>query len=89
MIKARGRDPEGNPVVLVGLTDENWERLRTGGSEGLGRPIVFDLRQLGLPPMKMVIMGGESEKSLTSLVTEFFMQIIEEPTFLYGENGSQ
>ncbi len=76
-------------MVLVGLTDENWERLRTEGDEGLGRPIIFDLRQLGLSPMKIVIMGGKSEEDLTGLVTEFFAQIIQESPILQGENGSQ
>ena len=85
MIKARGRDGDGNPAVIIGITDENWKRLRTGGDEGIGQPIMFDLRQLGLPPMKIVILGGKTEEGLEGLVVEFFMEIIQGSPIQRGE----
>jgi hypothetical protein len=61
----------GRPVVVLGLSDENWHRLRTGGDEGLGQPIRFNLRELGLPPLTVVILGGRTEDSIKEVLGEW------------------
>lgn len=71
MIKGRGKTRSGEPFVLIGLSDENWRRLRTGGDEGLGQPIRFNLRELGLPPMVVAIVGGKTEEGLLAIVEEY------------------
>lgn len=43
-----------NGVVILGLDGENWSRLTAG------KPIVFDLADLGLPTQSVVILGGQT-----------------------------
>jgi hypothetical protein len=64
LIKALTREIGKQPMLILGLSDENWQRLRNGGDEGLGQPIKFDLAELGLPPLIVVITGGETEEKL-------------------------
>ena len=71
MIKARGETGDGKPLVLIGLSDENWRRLRTGGDEGLGQPIQFNLRELGLPPMTVAIIAGKTEEGMKAIIEEY------------------
>lgn len=71
MIKARGETGDGKPLVLIGLSDENLRRLRTGGDEGLGQPIRFNLRELGLEPTTVVIIAGKTEDGMRAIIEEF------------------
>lgn len=50
MIKARA-----NGVLVFGLSDLNLELLCAG------RPISFDLAELGLPPQRVIIFHGRTE----------------------------
>lgn len=60
MIKAVGRNKLGVPQVFLGLSDENWKRLREG------QPILVSTQALDpdLPAMQIVLLGGETEDSL-------------------------
>jgi hypothetical protein len=62
VIKASSVHPEtGQSLVFLGLSDENWKRLRAG------QPIVVNLRRdlsPDLPNLSVVILGGEDEQSL-------------------------
>lgn len=58
MIKATGVADNGQPMVLLGLSGENMTRLMAD------EPIKFDLAELGLPPMTVVIVGGRTEESI-------------------------
>lgn len=61
MIKSAGTLTDGRPFLALGLSDENWVRLRAG------KPIVLNLRDIhaNLPDMKLVVLGGDTEASLT------------------------
>ncbi len=60
MIKAVGTGRTGRPLVVLGLSDENWARLRAG------RPILVELAELSptLPALSVVLLGGDTEQSL-------------------------
>ncbi|MDX3748713.1 hypothetical protein [Streptomyces sp. AK08-02] len=58
MIKAVLRDRKG-PVVLLGLSGENVTRLMAD------EPILVDLAELGLPPLRIAILGGRTEADIT------------------------
>ena len=58
MIKARTFDPDGHPVVFFGLSGENVTRLMAG------EPILFNLAELDLPPMKVIIAYGRTEQAI-------------------------
>lgn len=60
MIKATGVGPNGEPVVLLGLSGENVTRLIAG------EPIRLDLAELGLPPTMVVICYGRTEDALVA-----------------------
>lgn len=51
MIKAKISDGS----VLLGLSDENLRRLKDGS------PIVLDLAEIDMPPLKITIMAGVGE----------------------------
>lgn len=57
MIKAVIRDQKG-PVVLLGLSGENITRLMAD------EPILVDLAQLGLPPLRIALLGGRTETAI-------------------------
>lgn len=60
MIKAAGQTGDGRPLVILGFSQENQERL-------LGnQPIVVKLADLDarLPDMDIIILGGETEASI-------------------------
>lgn len=59
MIKAVLKGRFSNNVIL-GLSDENWRRLREG------QPIMVQLHDLDpeLPTLGVILMGGETEESL-------------------------
>ena len=68
MIKAVLRESTGVPVAVLGLSGENMTRLMAG------EPIVVQLAELGLPPMKILLMGGRTEETIAAELTEKFGQ---------------
>lgn len=61
MIKALSTaKPDGARTVIIGLSDLNWSRLRTGQS------IAVRLQEMdpGLPPITVVVIGGPDEDSM-------------------------
>lgn len=64
MIKATGKTGDGRPMVLLGLSGENVTRLMAD------EPIRFDLAELGLPSMVVVIVGGRTEDAITEKLRE-------------------
>ncbi|MFE2469739.1 hypothetical protein [Streptomyces mirabilis] len=64
MIKALLREPGGIAVVVLGLSGENVTRLMAD------EPIVINLAELGLPPMKVLLMGGRTEEVIAAQLTE-------------------
>lgn len=57
VIKAVGK-AHGKPMLLLGLSGENVTRLMAD------EPIKFDLAELGLASMVVVIVGGRTEESI-------------------------
>jgi hypothetical protein len=70
MIKAIGM-VDGRPLLALGLTHDNLHRLSTGGEEGLGEPMYFNLGELGLPPLRVVILAGEDDEALLATLKRF------------------
>lgn len=60
MIKATmGTDRSAGPdVLLLGLSWQNLDRLRKG------QPIAFDMAEVDLPPMKVMIFADETEEKI-------------------------
>lgn len=61
MIKAAGRDGNGRPLLVLGITAENVAKLKQGDpilirSEQMGR--------LGLPELSLVICYGDTEGNI-------------------------
>lgn len=64
MIKAHGTR-DGKPVLLLGLSRANVERLLTD------QPIVIEaaeLEAMGLPAVQVVILAGETEASIAGML---------------------
>jgi hypothetical protein len=61
MIKASGKTGLGEPLLLLGLSGENVTRLTAG--EPI-RVTSAQLRELGLPPMMIVIHYGRTEQAI-------------------------
>ncbi len=59
MIKAL----KGN-MIMLGLSDENIKRLRQD------QPIKFNLRDLGLTDMDVLIFHGKTEEAMTEMMKE-------------------
>lgn len=62
MIKARG-EKDGRPVLLLGLSRANVERLQAD------QPIVIsadELEAMGLPAVEVVILAGETEATIAA-----------------------
>lgn len=59
MIRALGGDSE-DPVLLLGLSDENWRRLRTG------QPISVNVDEMapGLRVRRVLLIAGETEAAI-------------------------
>ncbi|MET9086144.1 hypothetical protein ABZX77_30435 [Streptomyces sp. NPDC004237] len=66
MIKAVLREPSGAPVIVLGLSGENMARLMAN------EPIIVQAADLGLPPMKILVMGGRTEAEMTAALTSQF-----------------
>lgn len=58
MIKATGRTPDGDTVLILGLSRLNTERLLDG------KPIKVDGLDVGLPGIQVVLVGGETEQAI-------------------------
>jgi hypothetical protein len=59
VIKFTMQAKDGALVIGLGLTDENWRRLR------LGQPIVVKLREMIDSDLEILLIGGETEYTLT------------------------
>lgn len=67
MLKARGFSTADEiPVVFLGLSDENWRRLREEN-----QPILCDLAELGVYA-KAVIVAGPTEEAIQATLEEWF-----------------
>lgn len=66
MIKATARSQSGQPILILGLEEENWRRLLQG------QPIRFEANELGLEPLTVVITGGRSERDLYEQLQPLF-----------------
>ena len=68
MIKASiGKtDGSGVALVLLGLSHENLRRLKEG------KPILFNLSDLGLPPCDVFIFSDVDEKKMTEEIEKRF-----------------
>ncbi|MEU9208522.1 hypothetical protein AB0D27_11350 [Streptomyces sp. NPDC048415] len=66
MIKAVLREPQGTSVVVLGLSGENMTRLMAD------EPIVLNLAELGLPPQRILLMGGRTEEAITARLTQLY-----------------
>lgn len=64
MIKARGPESHGKPMVILGLSGENMTRLMAK------EPILLDLADLGLPPTMVAIVGGKTEDDIAADLRE-------------------
>jgi len=58
MIKATGTNSDGEPVLIIGLSRGNCEKLLAG------QPIPFKTGELGLPQLEILIMAGETETAM-------------------------
>jgi len=65
MIKAGAKGKDGQPVVILGLSEGNLGELRKK------RPIVVDLEPKGLKG-QVVIMWGETEGAITQELADHF-----------------
>lgn len=66
MIKAILRDKDGQPVILLGLSGENMTRLMAD------EPISINLTELGLPPLRILLMGGRTEAVIADQLEQRF-----------------
>lgn len=60
MIKAKG-----NGFIMFGLTDINLKKLQEG------KPIKFNLSEMGLPSMEVIIIHGKDENTLYQELKQF------------------
>lgn len=58
MIKLRLRRENGEPFVVLGLSEMNLKKLREGF------PIAFPLTEIGCGLGELMIMGGETEATI-------------------------
>jgi hypothetical protein len=65
MIKATGK-MGGQPLLILGLSTENTTRLRAG------KPILVDTAALGLPAMRVLLVGGDTEEEITAELQQHF-----------------
>lgn len=68
MIKASGSTGDGTPLVILGLSRENTVRLLAG------QPIQLRVEQIDprLPPLHVVLMGGETEDDISAEISRVF-----------------
>ena len=68
MIQAHGATEDGRPLAILGLTDNDWRRLRNGTGDALR----LDLSQLGLPAAELVIIAARTEDGLSATISRWF-----------------
>lgn len=66
MVKAKFTDGQGHPVVILGLSAGNCQKLQEG------QPIVIYMSELGAGEGRVIIMGGETEQDITRELSQFF-----------------
>ena len=59
MLKMRGRDSSGHPIIIIGLSRQNLDRLRWG------EPISFSLKELAFDGGAVLIFSGATEDDMT------------------------
>lgn len=64
MIKFVAQRKDG-PLIGFGLSKRNIELLQHG------KPVVVNLADLGLPPGKIMIFYGKTEKDMAAMLSEF------------------
>jgi hypothetical protein len=64
MLKLRGDDEDGRPVLIFGLSYENLRRLKAG------QPIAFRLNELGLAGSVIIAAGPTEEHIAREFVSE-------------------
>lgn len=70
MIKATGRQADGKPFVLLGLSRENCRRLLEG------QPIKIDMADLGQPERGTVLIcAGETEEAVKRELIEAGLEL--------------
>ena len=67
----KGLRTGANPVLVLGLSHENLHRMTTGGDEGLGRPIRFNMSELGQPPMTVIIFAADTDDKLREIAVTY------------------
>jgi hypothetical protein len=65
MIKAVGKNPDGTPMILLGISAKNVELLKEG------KPMLVSLKELGLEG-NVAIFYGETEESMEQELQEQF-----------------
>lgn len=65
MIKATGKTGDGKPLVLLGLSGENVTRLMAD------EPITFNLAEMGLPALQVVIIGGRTQAEIVAQLEQY------------------
>jgi len=73
MIRAVGRAPDNEPLILLGLSAENVRRLQDG------QPIHVRLSEMGLD-VQVAIFYGETEEQM--------VRDMKEAGMLYGKTGN-
>lgn len=64
MIKALGRTGSGFPFVVLGLTAADVAALQAD------QPIRFDLDELALPPVRLLIVAGDTEPEIVQWLAD-------------------
>lgn len=59
-----GRTGDGRPLIVLGLTQDNVDRLLAG------KPIAVDAEKLGLPPMAIVLTAAADNQALVDMLCE-------------------
>jgi hypothetical protein len=65
VIKAAGM-LAGQPLLILGLSGENMTMLMAG------EPILLDTAALGLPPMRVMVLGGRTEDAIADEIRQHF-----------------
>lgn len=64
MITMRGDDPNGAKVAILGITQENVQRLMAG------EPIAVPLHEIGIHEVRVVIVYGDTEQKIIRRLEE-------------------
>lgn len=65
MIRFSATGNDGRPILGLGLSQRNWDKLMKGD------PIVVETKECGLPmDMVIIIIGGENEAAILSAMVK-------------------